>query len=162
MGSGGDVFADHGKVTGFHFEDVGASVTARAGAESVSNGGIEKAADEHSWETISLLICVVNSKFAYRFAVATRNRRTVVCLEVVRLLAAERKRQGISMNALAAKSGLSQSFISMFESQPANPTLDTLIRISDALGLDPGDVLKSALNNAAGEEPGPTGRGGDR
>jgi hypothetical protein len=48
VGSGGDVFAYHGKVTRFHFEDVGASVTARAGAESVSNGGIEQATDEHA------------------------------------------------------------------------------------------------------------------
>jgi len=51
------------------------------------------------------------------------------------------------MNALAAKSGLSQSFISMFESQPANPTIDTLLRISEALGLDAGEILTQALRD---------------
>ncbi|HRI11508.1 MAG TPA: helix-turn-helix transcriptional regulator [Verrucomicrobiota bacterium] len=70
---------------------------------------------------------------------------------MVRLLAAERQRQGVSMNSLAAKSGLSQSFISMFESQPANPTLDTLLRISEALGLDAGEILRAAIQNTRRE-----------
>lgn len=55
------------------------------------------------------------------------------------------------MNSLAAKSGLSQSFISMFESQPANPTLDTLLRISEALGLDAGEILRAAIQNTRRE-----------
>lgn len=66
------------------------------------------------------------------------------------------------MNALAAKSGLSQSFISMFESQPANPTIDTLLRISEALGMDAGEVLKTALGNAGGGGVGPQSRQGGR
>ncbi len=57
------------------------------------------------------------------------------------------------MNALAAKSGLSQSFISMFESQPANPTVDTLLRISEALGLNLGTVVQQALANISAESP---------
>ena len=58
------------------------------------------------------------------------------------------------MNALAAKSGLSQSFISMFESQPANPTVDTLLRISEALGLNLGTVVQQALANVSPDSPG--------
>ncbi len=57
------------------------------------------------------------------------------------------------MNALAAKSGLSQSFISMFESQPANPTVDTLLRISEALGLNLGTVVQQALANTSTDSP---------
>lgn len=86
-------------------------------------------------------------------------KRKAVCAELVRLLSDERKRQTMSMNVLAAKSGLSQSFISMFESLPANPTTDTLLRISEALGLDAGDVLKQALGNlSAHGEPKAPGR----
>ena len=73
--------------------------------------------------------------------------RQAVCAELVRLLSGERKRQGVSMNALAGKAGLSQSFISMFESQPANPTVDTLLRICRVLEVDLGDLLKQAIVN---------------
>ncbi len=137
-------------------------MTARTWAERVSNGGVEEAAEEHGEGIINILICVVKPEFAYRFGVATRNQRTLVCSEVVRLLSTERKKQGVSMNALAAKSGLSQSFISMFESQPANPTIDTLLRISEALGMDAGEVLKTALGNAGGGGVGPQSRQGGR
>ena len=82
------------------------------------------------------------------------NNRKAVCAELVRLLSQERQRQGVSMNALAAKSGLSQSFISMFESQPANPTVDTLLRISEALGLNLGTVVQQALANVSPDSPG--------
>ena len=84
--------------------------------------------------------------------------RKAVCAELVRLLSDERKRQKMSMNVLAAKSGLSQSFISMFESLPANPTVDTLLRISAVLGLDAGEVLKQALGNLAASSQAKTPR----
>ena len=73
--------------------------------------------------------------------------RQAVCAELVRLLSGERKRQGVSMNALAGRAGLSQSFISMFESQPANPTVDTLLRICRVLEVNLGDLLSQAIGN---------------
>jgi transcriptional regulator with XRE-family HTH domain len=85
--------------------------------------------------------------------------RKAVCAELARLLSEERRRQGVSMNALAAQSGLSQSFISMFESQPANPTIDTLLRISRALDIDAGELLTVALANVA---VGPRGKAARR
>lgn len=75
---------------------------------------------------------------------ARENTREKVCAEVVRLLTAERKRQRISGNSLAEKSGLSQSLISSLETSPWNPTLDTLLRIADALGVDLGQVITNA------------------
>lgn len=57
-------------------------------------------------------------------------------------LAEERKRQGISKNALAAKAGLNQSVISRLEAGiAANPTIDSMLRISDALGVELGSLL---------------------
>ena len=70
--------------------------------------------------------------------------RDEICAEVVRLLIAERKRLRISGNSLAEKSGLSQSLISSLETNPWNPTLDTLLRIGDVLHVDIGEVITKA------------------
>jgi len=64
--------------------------------------------------------------------------------EVVKLLIEERKRQRISGNSLAERTGLSQSLISSMETTPWNPTLDTLLRIGDALGKDVGAIISEA------------------
>ena len=65
--------------------------------------------------------------------------------EVARLLSQERQRQGISMNLLAAKAGLSQSLISSFEKMRWNPTLETLLRIAAALEVNLGKVIQKAI-----------------
>jgi transcriptional regulator with XRE-family HTH domain len=70
-------------------------------------------------------------------------RRAV--LEVARLLRNERIRQGVSMDRLARKSGLSQPMISYVERGLRNPTLDTLLRIAAALDVDLSKLLKQAL-----------------
>jgi transcriptional regulator with XRE-family HTH domain len=91
--------------------------------------------------------------------VAKENIRDEVCAEVVRLLIAERKRQRISGNVLAARAGLSQSLISTLETNPWNPTLDTLLRIGEVLQVDIGEMItgagktvlkKQCVGNAAG------------
>jgi transcriptional regulator with XRE-family HTH domain len=70
--------------------------------------------------------------------------RDEISAEVVKLLLAERKRRGISGNSLAERSGLSQSLISTLETNPWNPTLDTLLRIGDALEIDIGTIISKA------------------
>jgi transcriptional regulator with XRE-family HTH domain len=70
--------------------------------------------------------------------------RDEICAEVVRLLIQERKRQGLSGNILAEKAGLSQSLISSLETNPWNPTLDTLLRIGDVLKVDVGEIISQA------------------
>jgi transcriptional regulator with XRE-family HTH domain len=73
--------------------------------------------------------------------------RAAICAEAVRLLSEARKRQGMSMNQLAKKTGLSQPMISVLESSQPNPKLDSLLRIASALDLDMGDILKRAVRN---------------
>ena len=70
--------------------------------------------------------------------------RDEICAEVVRLLIAERKRRRLSGNSLAEKAGLSQSLISTLETTPWNPTIDTLLRIADALKVDLGEIITKA------------------
>ena len=70
--------------------------------------------------------------------------RDKISAEIVRLLVHERKRLGISGNLLAEKTGLSQSLISTLETNPWNPTIDTLLRIADALNIDLGEIVTKA------------------
>jgi transcriptional regulator with XRE-family HTH domain len=79
--------------------------------------------------------------------VAKENARDEISAEVVKLLIEERKRRGISGNALAERSGLSQSLISSMETNPWNPTLDTLLRIGEVLQVDIGEVITRARKN---------------
>jgi transcriptional regulator with XRE-family HTH domain len=48
------------------------------------------------------------------------------------------------MSAVAERSGVSQQMVSYVERGMRNPTLDTLVRMADALGLNPADVLRRA------------------
>lgn len=69
-----------------------------------------------------------------------------ICAEIIRRLAQERKRQRVSMNLLASKAGLTQPLISMLEGDGVgrNPTVGTLLRIANALGVDLGDIITKA------------------
>lgn len=75
------------------------------------------------------------------------DRRAAVCAELVRLMADERKRLKCSKNKLAYMTGLNQSTVSRLENYHDNPTMDSLLRVADALGMNLGEVLKKAITN---------------
>ena len=64
--------------------------------------------------------------------------------KVAILLREERMRQGLSMNSVAKTAGLSQQMVSYVERGLRNPTLDTLLRITDALSIDLSKLIKRA------------------
>ena len=70
--------------------------------------------------------------------------REATSLAVVRALRDERLRQGISMERLAEKAGLSQGTISLVERDLRNPTLDTLLRVAEVLKVDLGRVIQQS------------------
>ena len=72
-------------------------------------------------------------------------RRDAICAEVVRIMGDERKRLKLSKNQVASMTGLNQSTVSRLENYHDNPTMDSLLRVSDALKIDLGDVLKKAI-----------------
>jgi len=78
--------------------------------------------------------------------------RKQICAEIVRLLIEERKRRRVSGNALAEQAGLSQSLISTLETNPWNPTIDTLLRIADALKVDLGEIITKARKRIQSEK----------
>jgi transcriptional regulator with XRE-family HTH domain len=82
--------------------------------------------------------------------------RQQIKAEVARLLSEERRKHRLSMNMLAAKAGLGQSFVSTFETAPTNPaldrtpwnpTLDSLLRMAEVLDVNLGEILKRAIRN---------------
>ena len=75
---------------------------------------------------------------------AKRDAAEVASHQIVRHLAAERKRKGMSMNVVANRAGVSQSFISMLESSQHVPSLTTLLRIAHALEVDLSPLVREA------------------
>ena len=69
------------------------------------------------------------------------NLREAIIANVVRLLREEREKRGLSMNVVAQRSGLSHSIVSLIERDLRNPTLDTLLRIAEAIEIDLGTIL---------------------
>lgn len=53
-----------------------------------------------------------------------------------------RKQRGVSMAVLAARSGLSQPFLSQLERGLATPSLSSIYRIAEALDVTPGTFLR--------------------
>ena len=76
-------------------------------------------------------------------------RRDLITAEVARLLREARERKDLSMTRLAAKAGLSLSIISFLERGLRNPTLETLLRVTEVLDIDLSKVLEKAEKRAA-------------
>ena len=65
----------------------------------------------------------------------------------------ERKRQGLSLNEVAQRAGLSRQMVSYVEQQERKPTLDTLLRISTALGVKLEEIIKRGRQAASRGTP---------
>ena len=70
--------------------------------------------------------------------------RDAICTQVARLLKEERTKRGLSLNLLAEKAGLSRQTVSYVEQEAQSPTLDTLLRITTALEVDPEKLIGRA------------------
>lgn len=75
--------------------------------------------------------------------------RRALCIEIIRLLRLEREQLGLSRYAVAQRSGLSEQMIGYVEKGLRNPSLETVIRMADALQIDLADVFKTAYGNSA-------------
>jgi transcriptional regulator with XRE-family HTH domain len=80
--------------------------------------------------------------------VSKNNLREAIAANVVRLLREAREERGLSMNVVAQRSGLSHSIVSLIERDLRNPTLDTLLRMAEAIGIDLGEILVQARKEA--------------
>ncbi len=69
---------------------------------------------------------------------------SAICSEVARILKKERESRGFSKSIMAERTGLSRAMIGYVESEARNPTLQTLLRMADALEVDLTDVIEQA------------------
>jgi transcriptional regulator with XRE-family HTH domain len=72
-------------------------------------------------------------------AVAERDVRVALGLA----LRGARRRAGVSQERLAELAGLDRTYVSGVERGVRNPTLLTLVRLCDALGIDLKDLIES-------------------
>ena len=73
---------------------------------------------------------------------AIREGRQAKIGQAIRLLKAEREMRGLSLGDIGERTGLSKSAISKLENNDnANPTVNTLAKYADALGMTIGVVL---------------------
>jgi transcriptional regulator with XRE-family HTH domain len=70
--------------------------------------------------------------------------RRALCSSIAKTLLEERKGRGLSLASVATSAGLSRQMVRFVEQETRKPTLDTLLRICDALEIDFEAVLKQA------------------
>ena len=81
-----------------------------------------------------------------------KKSQQAVCSRVAWILRREREKRKLSMNLVAQRAGLSQQMVSYVEREMRNPTLETLRRISAAIGIDLARVLQKAARTARNAE----------
>jgi transcriptional regulator with XRE-family HTH domain len=84
----------------------------------------------------------------FRLVAPDKKSQQTVCSRVAHILRKEREKQGISMNLVAERAGLSQQMVSYVERGMRNPTLETLLRMAAAIQVDLSKVLKQAQRTA--------------
>lgn len=73
--------------------------------------------------------------------------------QIGRRVREEREKAGLSLAQLASLAGLTKAYLVRLETQPANPSLEVLAQIADALDLTVGDLVNAPLMRFADEEP---------
>lgn len=71
-----------------------------------------------------------------------------ILAEAIALLAAARKKKGLSYQALAEMSGIHRTSISLMERGQLSPTLLVYLKLARALNVDLADLIKKAQKSA--------------
>lgn len=79
------------------------------------------------------------------FGVAGLKHYEALRMEIIRLLRAEREHRQLSKYAVAQRSGVSESMISLVERGLRNPTMELLLRIADGVGADLPALIRKAM-----------------
>jgi len=69
------------------------------------------------------------------------------------ILKEEREKRGLSLKVLARKAGIARQTISYVEKEVQSPSLDTLLRITSALGVDLAKIIARAQKRASKKSP---------
>jgi transcriptional regulator with XRE-family HTH domain len=79
--------------------------------------------------------------------VSKNSQREAIIARLIELIQTARLRQKLSLNEVATRSGLSHTMIMRVEKRERLPTIDTLLRIAEALQIDLSVVLKRAIGS---------------
>jgi len=60
------------------------------------------------------------------------------------VLRSERKKRRLTLKIVSEKAGISQGFLSQIENDVSSPSVDTLVNICSAIGIEAGHVIKQA------------------
>ncbi|MBN2179519.1 MAG: helix-turn-helix transcriptional regulator, partial [Deltaproteobacteria bacterium] len=60
------------------------------------------------------------------------------------ILRDRRKKRKLTLKTVSEKAGISEGFLSQVENDVNSPSVDTLVNICNAIGIQAGDVLKEA------------------
>lgn len=83
---------------------------------------------------------------------AEEKLRQLICSEIARLLKEERMRRHLSLNVVSARAGLNRQTVSFVEQEQRTPTVDTLLRLTDVLGIKLEDLIRKARKLALAKE----------
>ena len=98
---------------------------------------------------VRILASLVNLLFRYSFYVPTDKFSDAISSHVACVLKEEREKRDLSLKMLAKKSGISRQTISYIEQEVQSPSLDTLLRITSALGVDLAKIIVHAQKRAS-------------
>jgi transcriptional regulator with XRE-family HTH domain len=76
--------------------------------------------------------------------VSNSSKREAVIAHLIGQIQQERLRQKLSLNEVASRSGLSHTMVMRVEKRERLPTIDTLLRIADALKIKLSPLLAQA------------------
>ena len=95
----------------------------------------------------------VKPRFAQERDVSKSSEREAIVGRLVESMREERIRQKLSLNEVATRSGLSHTMVMRVEKRERLPTIDTLLRIADALEIDLSTVIRHAIRSVRGSGP---------
>ena len=79
--------------------------------------------------------------------------RDLIIQRLADTLRSERLRLGLSQNEVAQRAGLSHTMVMRVEKQERMPTIDTLLRIAEALDLELGALITQCQRPAVKGQP---------
>lgn len=60
------------------------------------------------------------------------------------VLRRERKKRKLTLKVVSEKAGISQGFLSQIENDVSSPSVDTLVNLCSAIGVEAGDIIEQA------------------
>lgn len=79
---------------------------------------------------------------------STERQRLATIDKLIESIEGARRKQGLSLNEVATRAGLSHTMVMRVEKRERVPTIDTLLRIAEALDVDLGALLQNASKSA--------------